>query len=143
GWAVYFATATEAERVFGDRLTSTLGVAARDAKIQVTFEESTVAAYRLVGFENRALEDEEFTDDGVDGGEVGPGHSVTALYALTLTGETGDLATAEVRWLDPDTGEADTAAATFATEGSTAYGDASPALRVDVLAAAFAEVLRG
>lgn len=143
GWAVYFATATEAERVFGERLTSTLGVAARDAKIQVTFEDSTVASYRLIGFENRALEDEEFTDDGVDGGEVGPGHSVTALYALTLTGETGDLAAAEVRWLDPETGEADTVAATFATADQTGYGEAAPSLRVDVLAAAFAEVLRG
>lgn len=143
GWAVYFATATQAERVFGDRLTSTLGVAARDAKIQVTFDPETVAEYRLIGFENRALEDDEFEDDSVDGGEVGPGHSVTALYALTLTGEAGDLATAEVRWLDPDTREADTAAATFTSEDHTAYGEAAPSLGTDVLAAAFAEVLRG
>ncbi|WP_198587066.1 vWA domain-containing protein [Glycomyces xiaoerkulensis] len=143
GWAVYFATATEAERVFSERLTSTLGVAARDAKIQVTFAEATVAEYRLIGFENRALEDDEFEDDSVDGGEVGPGHSVTALYALTLTGDAGDLATAEVRWLDPDTEEPDTAESAIGTGDLTSVADAAPALGVDLTAAAFAEVLRG
>ncbi|WP_026929483.1 vWA domain-containing protein [Glycomyces tenuis] len=143
GWAVYFATATEAERVFSERLTSTLGVAARDAKIQVTFSPDTVAEYRLIGFENRAIEDEEFEDDSVDGGEVGPGHSVTALYALTLTGESGELATAEARWLDPESGEADTVAATMSGADQSAYGDAAPSLGVDVVAAAFAEALRG
>ncbi|MCD0442623.1 von Willebrand factor type A domain-containing protein [Glycomyces sp. A-F 0318] len=141
GWAVYFATATEAERVFSDRLTSTLGVTARDAKIQVTFDPDTVAAYRLIGFENRAIADEDFEDDGVDAGEVGPGHSVTALYALTLTGEDGGLAEVDVRWEDPETEEIGTAAADLR---SGALGeDALPSLDVDMVAAAFAEVLRG
>jgi Ca-activated chloride channel family protein len=141
GWAVYFATETEAERVFSERLTSTLGVTARDAKIQVTFDASTVAAYRLIGFENRAVEDEEFEDDTVDGGEVGPGHSVTALYALTLTGEAGDLALADVRWQDPETEETETDRAYLPTE-SLADGPGSH-LSVDMVAAAFAEILRG
>jgi Ca-activated chloride channel family protein len=141
GWAVYFATATEAERVFGDRLTSTLGVTARDAKIQVTFDPATVAEYRLIGFENRAIADEDFEDDDVDAGEVGPGHSVTALYAITPTGDAGDLAEVDVRWQDPETEETGTASA--ALESDALGEDALPSLDVDMLAAAFAEVLRG
>jgi Ca-activated chloride channel homolog len=141
GWAVYFATETEAERVFSERLTSTLGVAARDAKIQVTFDEATVAEYRLIGFENRAIADDEFEDDSVDGGEVGPGHSVTALYALTLTGDGGDVATVGVRWQDPEGEETGTAEAVLPTEGLSEAPDSH--LSVDLVAAAFAEILRG
>ncbi|WP_035748746.1 von Willebrand factor type A domain-containing protein [Glycomyces sp. NRRL B-16210] len=141
GWAVYFATEKEAQRVFGDRLTSTLGVTARDAKIQVTFSADTVAEYRLIGFENRAIADEDFENDSVDGGEVGPGHSVTALYALSLTGEAGELAQVDVRWQDPETGEIDTASGEFE---AGAFGESAlPSLQVDMVAAAFAEVLRG
>lgn len=141
GWAVYFSTASEAERVFSERLTSTLGVAARDAKIQVTFDESTVAEYRLIGFENRAIADYEFEDDGVDGGEVGPGHSVTALYALTLTGDSGDVAEVGVRWQDPSGEHTGTAEAILPTSALSEYPDSH--LSVDLVAAAFAEVLRG
>ena len=57
---------------------------ALDAKAQVTFDAAAVASYRLIGYENRAVADERFRDDRVDGGEVGPGHSVTALYAVRL-----------------------------------------------------------
>ncbi|WP_205325280.1 von Willebrand factor type A domain-containing protein [Glycomyces sp. YM15] len=141
GWAVYFATESEAERVFSERLTSTLGVAARDAKIQVTFDETTVEAYRLIGFENRAIADYEFEDDSVDGGEVGPGHSVTALYALTLTGASGDVAQVGVRWRDPSGEHTGSAEAILPTSATSAYPDAH--LSVDLVAAAFAEVLRG
>ncbi|MEU6858989.1 von Willebrand factor type A domain-containing protein [Glycomyces sp. NPDC046736] len=141
GWAVFFSTASGAERVFSERLTSTLGLTARDAKIQVTFDPETVADYRLIGFENRAIEDEDFENDDEDGGEVGPGHSVTALYALTLTGEGGDLAGVEVRWQDPDTREPDTATAELTAES---FGESAlPSLDVDLVAAAFAEALRG
>ncbi|MEU5153390.1 von Willebrand factor type A domain-containing protein [Glycomyces sp. NPDC021274] len=144
GWAVYFATETEAERVFSERLTSTLGVAARDAKIQVTFDPEYVVEYRLIGFENRAIEDEEFEDDTVDGGEVGPGHSVTALYALTLPMRdvAGDAAVVDVRWEDPETEEIGTASVALNT-GADLNADADAHLSVDLVAAAFAEVLRG
>jgi Ca-activated chloride channel family protein len=141
GWAVFFASESGAERVFSERLTSTLGVTARDAKIQVTFDDATVSEYRLIGFENRAIEDEDFENDDEDGGEVGPGHSVTALYALTLTGEAGRLAEVDVRWQDPETDETDTAAAEL---DAGALGESAlPSLGVDVVAAAFAEILRG
>jgi len=141
GWAVYFATETEAERVFSERLTSTLGVTARDAKIQVTFDPEYVAEYRLIGFENRDVADEDFANDDVDGGEVGPGHSVTALYALTLKDETGNAAVIDVRWQDPETEEIGTAEAVLNTgEVSDA---ANRTFEVAVIAAAFAELLRG
>ncbi|MEU6247408.1 von Willebrand factor type A domain-containing protein [Glycomyces sp. NPDC047010] len=141
GWAVYFASESEAEEVFSERLTSTLGVTAEDAKIQVTFDPDTVADYRLIGFENRAIEDDEFEDDSVDAGEVGPGHSVTALYALTPTGESGEYATVAVRWTDPETGETGTAEASVDTGSGADGSDAG--LTTAVLAAAFAEALRG
>ncbi|NUQ90156.1 MAG: DUF3520 domain-containing protein, partial [Glycomyces artemisiae] len=136
GWAVYFASEGGAEEVFSERLTSTLGVAAEDAKIQVVFDPETVADYRLIGFENRALDDDEFEDDSVDAGEVGPGHSVTALYAVTPTGEAGEYASVAVRWTDPETGETGEASAEAAV-------DADAGLDTALLAAAFAEVLRG
>jgi Ca-activated chloride channel homolog len=143
GWAAYFANATQAERVFGERFTTSLGVTARDAKVQVEFDPATVAEYRLIGYENRMLADHEFTDDTVPGGSIGPGHSVTALYAIALTGENGDLADVAVRWLDPDTREADTASGTVSTADLGTFDDASPRFGVAAVAAAFAELLRG
>ncbi|MFC4333787.1 vWA domain-containing protein [Salininema proteolyticum] len=142
GWASYFATAEEAETVFGERFTTSLGVVAREAKAQVEFDDATVAEYRLIGYENRALEDDEFDDDSVPGGSIGPGHTVTALYALELTGEEGPLATVDVRWLDPETREPSTVEATLSAEDVVAFDDADPDAGVALMAAAFAEELR-
>jgi len=64
----------------------TIFIIARDTKLQVVFNPERVLAYRLLGYENRALADDAFTDDRVDAGEVGAGHTVTALYELVLTG---------------------------------------------------------
>lgn len=72
----------EAQRVLAERATSTLFTVARDVKIQVEFNPGQVAAYRLIGYENRILAKEDFKDDTKDAGEVGAGHSVTALYEL-------------------------------------------------------------
>ncbi|MDO9693097.1 MAG: von Willebrand factor type A domain-containing protein [Candidatus Latescibacteria bacterium] len=74
----------EAERVFRENLTATLQVIARDAKIQVEFDPATVDRYRLLGYENRDVADRDFRNDDVDAGEVGAGHTVTALYELKL-----------------------------------------------------------
>lgn len=73
-----------ARRVFVDNLTGTLQVIARDVKAQVVFEPSVVRSYRLLGYENRDVPDDKFRDDNEDGGEVGSGHEVTALYELKL-----------------------------------------------------------
>ena len=82
GSYAYVDTVEEAERLFINDLTSTLMVIARDAKVQVEFNPAVVRSYRLIGYENRDVADEDFRDDTVDAGELGPGHSVTALYEI-------------------------------------------------------------
>jgi len=67
-----------------DKLLRTLNLVAKDVKIQVEFNAAQVYAYRLLGYENRALQDDQFRDDKVDAGEVGSGHTVTAIYELAL-----------------------------------------------------------
>ncbi|MGD9100183.1 MAG: von Willebrand factor type A domain-containing protein, partial [Anaerolineae bacterium] len=78
----YVDTLTEARRVFVHNLTSMLQVIAQDTKVQVQFDPQVVSRYRLLGYENRDIANEDFRDDEVDAGEVGVGHSVTALYEL-------------------------------------------------------------
>ena len=80
----YIDTADEARRIFVENLNSLLASVARDAKIQVEFDRDKVISYRLLGFENRAIADEDFRDDTRDAGEVGAGQSSTALYEVTL-----------------------------------------------------------
>ena len=70
-----------------NRMLSTIIHIAKDVKIQVEFNAATVDAYRLLGYENRALADDQFRDDSVDAGEIGSGHTVTALFELVLTGD--------------------------------------------------------
>ena len=72
----------EARKLFVEDLTSTLQVIALDAKIQVDFNPDVVAYYRLIGYETRDVADDDFRNDEVDAGEIGVGHSVTALYEL-------------------------------------------------------------
>ncbi len=108
GFYAYVNTADEARTLFRDELVSTLLTVAKDAKIQVEFDDSTVAAYRLVGFENRAVRDSDFRNDDVDAGELGAGHQVTALYELELRGAVDGrdpLGTVMLRWEDPETGD--------------------------------------
>ncbi|MEV3971210.1 von Willebrand factor type A domain-containing protein [Streptomyces sp. NPDC050698] len=104
GHTAYVSDSREARKVFSEQLPRHVDLTARDAKAQVAFDPETVEEFRLVGYDNRRVDDEDFRDDRVDGGEVGPGHTVTALYAVrTRAGARGHLATATVRWLDPRT----------------------------------------
>ncbi|KAA9134175.1 VWA domain-containing protein [Marinihelvus fidelis] len=80
----YIDTLNEARKVLVDEMSSTLQTVARDVKIQVEFNPRVVREYRLVGYENRALAAEDFNNDRVDAGEIGAGHTVTALYELSL-----------------------------------------------------------
>lgn len=75
----------EAQKVFGSDLMGTLFAIAKDVKIQVEFNPLKVASYRLIGYENRALANEDFNDDTKDAGELGSGHTVTALYEIVPT----------------------------------------------------------
>ena len=100
----YVDTLKEAKRVFVENLTGTLQLIAKDAKVQVDFNPQVVSRFRLLGYENRRLDHEDFRDDKADGGEIGSGHSVTALYEIKLhEGTTGQLATVFIRHEDPDT----------------------------------------
>ena len=104
GFYAYVDDMREAKRLFIDNLTSTLQTIAMDAKVQVDFNPEVVMRYRLVGFENRAVADDQFRDNSVDAGEIGAGHSVTALYEVKLYPEAyGKIATVYLRWEDPDT----------------------------------------
>lgn len=104
GHTTYVSTPKEARALFSDELPRNVDLVARDAKAQVAFDPETVEEFRLIGYGNRRVADEDFRDDRVDGGEVGPGHTVTALYAVRVKeGARGHLATATVRWQDPDT----------------------------------------
>ncbi len=77
----------QAERYAEERMLNTLFLIAKDMKIQVEFNPDAVYAYRLLGYENRAIADELFRDDTVDAGEIGAGHRVTALYELVMVGD--------------------------------------------------------
>ncbi|GAA0852699.1 YfbK domain-containing protein [Aliiglaciecola litoralis] len=82
----YIDSLSEARKVLVEELEATLQSVARDVKIQVEFNPDTVAEYRLIGYDNRALNSEDFNNDKVDAGEIGAGHTVTAFYELVLQG---------------------------------------------------------
>ncbi len=82
----YIDTLNEARKLFVEQLTGTLITIAKDVKIQVDFNASRVSAYRLIGYENRMLQAEDFRDDSKDAGEIGAGHTVTALYEIVPVG---------------------------------------------------------
>lgn len=85
----YIDSAMEAHRVLVQELSSTLFTIASDVKIQVEFNPAHVSEYRLIGYENRILNEEDFNNDAVDAGEIGAGHQVTALYEVVPTGSRG------------------------------------------------------
>ena len=145
GFYAYVDTLKEAERLFVENLTSTLQAIAMDAKVQVDFNSEVIARYRLVGFENRAVADEDFRDDTVDAGEIGAGHNVTALYEIKLHPDaTGRIATVHLRWEDPDTHEVTELSQDFdSSDMAASFSAAVPHFQWDVVVAEYAEVLRG
>lgn len=86
GVATYIDTLNEARRVLRDEMASNMFTIANDVKIQVEFNPSQVAEYRLIGYETRMLRREDFNNDQVDAGEIGAGHAVTAIYEITPVG---------------------------------------------------------
>jgi Ca-activated chloride channel family protein len=87
----YIDTLQEARKLLVEQMGATLVTIAKDVKIQVDFNPARVGAYRLIGYENRLLRAEDFRDDTKDAGEIGAGHTVTALYELVPAGKEGDL----------------------------------------------------
>jgi Ca-activated chloride channel family protein len=144
GSYAYIDTITEAKRIFADNLTATLQVVARDAKVQVDFNPAVVRSYRLIGYENRDVPDDKFRDDKYDGGEVGAGHSATALYELKLwPGKSGKIATTYIRYKHADTFEPTEFNNTFTTDDmQKSITDASDDFKLAASTMQFAEILR-
>ncbi|MEK6154241.1 von Willebrand factor type A domain-containing protein [Flavobacteriaceae bacterium 3-367] len=107
----YIDTMQEAQKVFGKEFGGTLYTIAKDVKIQLEFNPAKVQAYRLIGYENRLLADEDFIDDTKDAGELGSGHTVTALYEIIAPGVNSDYVkkTADLKYttLENNTGFSD------------------------------------
>jgi Ca-activated chloride channel family protein len=91
GAAAYIDTLNEARKVLVEESTSTLFPIAKDVKLQVEFNPATVSEYRLIGYETRLLNREDFNNDRVDAGEIGSGHTVTAIYEITPAGSGAEL----------------------------------------------------
>ncbi len=146
GFYSYVDDLREAERLFSDELVSTLVTAAIDGKIQVEFNPETVEQYRLIGFENRAVLDDDFRNDSVDAGELGAGHQVTAIYELTLrSGASGRdrLGTAQLRWEDPDERSVrETRLELTVNTLEDRWANTSDDFRLAVTVASFAEIMR-
>jgi len=144
GFYSYVDTLDEARRLFIDQITGTLQTIAMDAKVQVDFNPEVVTRYRLVGFENRAIADEDFRDNSVDAGEIGAGHSVTALYEVKLRSDAyGRIATVFLRWQDPDTRQVIEMSKDFNTgEMARDYRESSPYFQRTIIVAEFAQILK-
>ncbi|TWT30310.1 von Willebrand factor [Posidoniimonas corsicana] len=161
----YIDSQREAEKVFVKGLTGTLVTIAKDVKIQVEFNPLHVAAYRLLGYENRMLAAQDFNDDKKDAGEIGAGHTVTALYEIVPAGEpaptpeldelryqrpnqpldgkmAGELMTLKMRYKLPDEDQS-TKRVWPVTDGGAAFGQASPDMQFASAAAGFGMLLRG
>jgi Ca-activated chloride channel family protein len=91
GNASYISNFREAQKVLVEEVGSTLHMIAKDVKIQVEFNPAVVSEYRLIGYETRALNREDFNNDAVDAGDIGAGHTVTALYEITPVGSGAEL----------------------------------------------------
>ena len=144
----YVDTLEQAHRVFVENLTGMLQVIAKDAKVQVDFNPAVVSRFRLIGYENRAVENQDFRNDTVDAGEVGAGHNVTALYEVKFRDEVaasqqGNALVVYVRYQDVETGKVREINQTF---GRTQFGDSfdktSPSFRLAAAVAEYAEILR-
>lgn len=145
GMYAYVDTLDEAQRLFVENLSSTLTTIAKDAKVQVDFNPDVVRGYRLLGYENRAVADQNFRNDAVDAGEIGAGHHVVAIYAVHFKPEAqGRIATVQLRWADPQTSRVTEINGNLNTwDLASSFNQANPYYRLDVTVAQYAEILRG
>jgi len=148
GSYVYLDSARQAQQVFVKQLAATLQTVAKDARIQVDFNPHRVRRYRLIGYENRDIEDKRFRDDTIDAGEVGSGQCSTALYELELIGQPsadrqGDMGTVFVRYRHAETGQMEEVSSRLTSAIVRRRTVASaPRFFLAAGAARFAEILR-
>ncbi|WBG62792.1 vWA domain-containing protein [Pseudomonas citronellolis] len=157
----YIDNLREARKVLVEQLSSTLAVLAKNVKLQLEFNPAQVSEYRLLGYENRALKREDFNNDQVDAGEIGAGHTVTALYEIVPKGQKGwleplryqaeakpagqgdELAWLRVRWQKLEGGPSQLVERPIASSGASDLARASDDLRFAAAVAAFAQQLDG
>ena len=159
-------TENEARKVLVEQISSTLVTIAKDVKIQVEFNPKEVAAYRLIGYENRILAAEDFNDDTKDAGEIGAGHTVTALYEIIPMGvsskalgkidklkyqkptkpsgaaNNGELLTVKIRYKQPD-GDTSKLLEFPIKDAGKRFGQADQDFRFAAAVAQFGMLLRG
>ncbi len=169
GSYAYIDSAREARKVLSEQVNGTLAVVARDVKAQVEFNPARVRAYRLIGYENRMLKAEDFNNDRIDAGDIGAGHTVTALYEVIPVGvawkpdatvdtlkyqqpesskpqtpdskPSDELLTVKIRYQPPEGGASRRVAFPLVDHG-TAFADASPDFKFAAAVAGFGLVLR-
>ncbi|HEX5221134.1 MAG TPA: von Willebrand factor type A domain-containing protein [Verrucomicrobiae bacterium] len=160
----YIDTIAEGQKVLVDQMSGTLVTIAKDVKIQVEFNPAQASAYRLVGYENRLLNKEDFNNDQKDAGDIGAGHTVTALYEVVPVGvspdapgvdplkyqrpmplsraaESDELLTLKLRYKEPD-GETSKLMTAAVTDAGRRYAQASQDFKFASAVAAFGMVLR-
>jgi Ca-activated chloride channel family protein len=164
----YIDTIEEAEKMLGEELEAALITVARDVKVQVEFNPRAVGAYRLIGYENRVLRQEDFRDDRVDAGDIGAGHRVTAFYELILPDDpsladipapdalkyappapeggaapfSDELFTVNARYKPPEGNDQETRLLSFPVKAPGRISGASPDFAFAAAAAAFGLLLR-
>ncbi|MCB9895600.1 MAG: von Willebrand factor type A domain-containing protein [Planctomycetes bacterium] len=143
GHYAYVDSIDEARRIFADNLTGALEVVGRDVKIQVEFNPLVVKSYRLIGYVNRDIKDEDFRNDAVDGGEISAGHSATALYEIKLyENGFGAMANATIRYKEDERDEPkEISQEVFTQQIAGTWETADKGLRLAGDVAEFAELL--
>lgn len=161
----YIDSLKEARKVLVEEMSSTLQTIAKDVKIQIEFNPSVVAEYRLIGYENRTLRREDFNNDKIDAGEIGAGHTVTALYEVSLQNSKGqridplryssaetppqsdgisdELAFVRLRYKQPESDTSQLIEQAVLVADSATLTDASTEMQFAAAVAAFGQKLRG
>ncbi|MDN3379975.1 MULTISPECIES: VWA domain-containing protein [unclassified Pseudoalteromonas] len=163
GQHAYIDNINEARKVLVDELSSSMQIIAKDVKIQVEFNPQQVAEYRLIGYQNRMLASEDFNNDKVDAAELGAGHTVTALYEITLANSehkqidelryqsnqdkkplaSNELAFVKVRYKQPDTEQSELLTQAISSDKIQPLSQASSDFKFAAAVAGFAQLLKG
>jgi len=159
----YIDTLKEANKVLVEQMGATLQTIAKDVKIQLEFNPTQVSQYRLIGYENRQLRNQDFNNDKIDAGEIGAGHTVTALYEIVLADSeggwieplkyqatknngslSGELAELRIRYKQPDSDSSELILQALNTKDIMQdLDDSSENFRFSAAVAGFGQVLRG
>ena len=137
----YIDSELEAKKVLVEEMGGTLFTVAKDVKLQLEFNPQYIKGYRLIGYENRALAAEDFADDTKDAGEIGAGHSVTALYEVVMNDSAMEFDTSELKYQDSAHGEDNGEYLTVSIRYKAPDGDTSKLLEYPVTEAAYSETM--